>query len=352
MANPTLPELSAFLSLSFVSHSMESAIAITGCLLLSFLMSGLESAILSLSPARLRHAAKEGHRRAALVDRILGRKDQMMASILVINASANLVAFALVTAEAVEWLGGWGYLAAFVVSVPVYLFWSESLPKAAFKQAPIRLLIIFSPVLALIYVTIRPLLALLALPGRWLGSRFSESEGKATLAPGETREEFRALTEILERKGTLDPREREMILGVLDFQQVCVGEVMLPLSKVTAVPQEMPISSLLVLARQTRFDQFPVMAPNGDLAGIVDVLELLRNSEIDGTVQDYRQELVRCRPGEQAIGVVRRLRRAGHQVAAVHNQRGRPIGIVSVVDMIARLTKATPESTPRARQRA
>ena len=121
-----------------------------------------------------------------------------------------------------------------------------------------------------------------------------------TTSPGSTREEFRALTEVFEREGTLEPNETLMIRNVLDFRKVKVDQVMIPLSKVTAVPREMPLSVVLSLARQTEFDQFPVIGPNGDLIGIVDVLELLRDRASLGTVELYRRNLVRAQPDEPA----------------------------------------------------
>ncbi|MCB1231442.1 MAG: DUF21 domain-containing protein [Verrucomicrobiae bacterium] len=310
-------------------------LAIVASLLLSFLLSGLESAILSHSPARLRHLAKEGKSQAKWLDQMMREKDQLLASILLMNASVNLLAFALITAEIVSWLGNWGYLVAFVVSLPVYVIWVELLPKAIFKRAPIRLMSFFALVLLILHYAVRPVILLLALPGRWLGRRLS---GPDQTVPGSTRVEFRALTEILERRGTLSPRETRMIQGVLDFRQVHVSDVMLPLSKVTAVPQEMPIATVVSLGRQTGFDQFPVMAPNGDLVGLIDVVELLREGSTGGTVQQFRHKLVRSDPAEHAISVIRRLRRAGHQISAVYNDKGRPIGIVSVEDMVGRMT--------------
>lgn len=319
---------------------MEVILTIVTCLGISFLMSGLESAMLTFSPARLRHAAKQGRRRATLLEKMMKKKEPLLASLLVINASANLLGFALITTETVRVWGNWGYPTAFVLSVPIYLLWSESIPKACFRRAPLRILIFFTPILAFVYVTIRPWVALLAFPGRWVGARFQRGGDKrqSALQPGETRTEFRALTEVLERRGTLSPREREMIEGVLDFQQVQVGSVMLPLSQVTAVPQEMPAASVITLARETRIDQFPLMSPSGDLVGIVDILDLLRDPVADTPVAEFRNELVRCHPSEAAITVIRRLRRAGHRVGAVFNARGRPLGLVSVQDMVGRLT--------------
>ena len=237
-----------------MNEYLRDAIPILGCLLLSFLLSGLESAILSISRVRLRHSAKQGVRGAAAVDHLVcSRREELLISIQLVNATVNLVAFALITNVTVNWLGNWGYLAAFAVSLPVYLVWVELLPKSVFKRFPIRSLIFFSPVLWMIHFTVRPLMTLMAIPVGWL---LEVVFGERPAPPGATREEFRALTEVFEREGTLDPAETRMIRNVLDFHKVEVGEVMLPLSRVTAVPREMPVESILALARQTDFDQF------------------------------------------------------------------------------------------------
>jgi putative hemolysin len=321
-------------------------ISLTASLLLSFLLSGLESAILAIGPARLHHAAKEGGRRARLVENLLTRRELLLGSILLINAAVNLMAFALITAETVGWFGMWGYLIASVVSLPVYLIWVELLPKAIFRRTPLRLLCFFSPILFLIDITVRPWIQLLALPGSRLANRLSATRSPP---PGGTREEFRAYTEILERDGTLSPRETRMIRSVLDFQLVRVKDVMRPLSRVTAAPPEMPVSSIIALARQTGIDQFPLMAPNGDLIGVVDALELLKNRVSTGPAQQYRHSLVRSAPSESAIAVIRRLRRAGHQIAAVCNPAGRPIGIVSVADLVEKMIEMESSQLPSCR---
>lgn len=317
-------------------------ISLIASLLLSFLLSGLESAILSVGPARLRHAAKEGSRRARLVERLLTRREPLLGGILTMNAGCNLLAFAILTAEAVSRIGGWGYGLATVVALPVYVLWVESLPKAIFKRSPLRLLCLFAPVLLMIDLTIRPLIQFLTLPVALLAGRMPGGARQAP--PGATREEFRAYTEILERNGTITARESRMIQSVLDFQQMRVSEVMRPLSRVTAIPQEMPVTSVVALSRETGIDQFPLMASTGDLIGVIDVPECLRDRTNSGAAHLYRHKLVRCAPHESAIAVVRRLRRAGHQIAAVYNTAGRPIGIVSVADLVGHMIALSTKS--------
>jgi CBS domain containing-hemolysin-like protein len=316
----------------------QEILPIGSCLVLSFVLSGLESATLASSRVRLRHAAKGGNRRARAVEEIIGgHREHLLAALLLVNATVNLIAFALIANATVNALEFWGYLVAFIVSLPVYLIWVELLPKSLGRRFPNRTLVALLPVLRMIRYTILPLISALAIPARWILVRIF---GAPPAPPGTTREEFRALTEVFEREGTLDSNETLMIRSVLDFQRVKVGQVMIPLSQVTAVPREMPLSAVLALARQTEFDQFPIIGPDGDLVGLVDVLELLRERVTTGTIEPYRRKLVQTRPDESAIAAVKRLRQAGHQLAAVCNSKGRPVGVVSVEDMIGKMVRA------------
>ncbi len=313
---------------------MSLALTIIICLIASFILSGLESALLSISRVRLHHQVKEGNLRAQRLEKILQRRQQLLIAILIFNTTTNLAAFALLTHLTVDTFGNWGYLIAFLLSLPVYLIWIELLPKSIFKNLSYDTLLRFLPILSVIDGITRPIIFI---PQALLRLATSKSRADDENSANSARDEFRMLTEILERDGVFRPGEKTMIHQVLDFQKLPISEVMLPLSRVTAVPLEMPIASVLNLARETNFSQFPVISPQGDLIGLVDILELLSANTSEGVVRNYLRKLVHAAPHDRAIDVLRRLRRSGLRVAAIHNEKGRPLGIVSVDDMIPHL---------------
>jgi len=306
-------------------------LTIIGCLIVSFVLSGLESALLSISRVRLHHQVKEGNDKAGRLEKLLRHRQQMLVCLLIFNTTTNLAAFALLTRVTVDTFGPWGYLAAFLLSLPVYLIWIELLPKSIFKNLSYNALLRFLPILTIIDLISRPFVYISHVFLR-LFRRHAKNDSQASSESA--RDEFLMLTEILERDGVFRAGEKAMIHQVLNFQRLPISEMMLPLSRVTAVPLEMPISSVLNLARETNFSQFPVISPKGDLIGLVDVLELLTAEASEGVVRNYLRKLIHTLPTDHAIDVMRHLRRAGLRVAAVHNDKGRPLGIVSVDDMI------------------
>lgn len=305
-------------------------ILLSFALLLSFLVSGMESAVLSVSRVRLRYQAKEKKDKTAIrLEKLFTHRDRLLSAILLLNNTLNILVFAITTKMLVDHLGAWGYGAAIVISLPVYLLWLELFPKSLFKRFPYRALSKFLPLLQAIFYILGPF----AGAGPWLAHLLRRNH--APNASG--REAFLSLTNIIEREGKLSSQESAMIHGVLDFNRVTARDVMIPLSNVTAIPLEMPVSTAVELGRETRIDQFPVMAPDGELVGLFNVFEVLLKNPGNGNVVHYLHRLVRAHPGEKAITIIRRLRRNGIQLAAVYSSSGRPLGIVTSDDLVRRM---------------
>jgi CBS domain containing-hemolysin-like protein len=296
---------------------------------LSFLLSGLETAVLSVSKVRLRHQVKEKKRAAARLQRLFRRRDRLLSATLILNHTLNILVFAIATDKLVEHFGNWGYLASIAVSLPIYLLLLELLAKSLFKRFPYRALVRFLPLLEAIYYIFGPFMFTAPLLRRILRGHETPDGGN--------REDFRSLTNIIEREGELGSYEKKLIQGVLDFNRLTVRDVMIPLSKVTAIPLEMPTSAALELARETGLDQFPVMSPKGEFVGLFDTFEALLANPSRNTVVHSLRRLVRTRTDESAVTIIRRLRRSGVPLAVVYDRAGQPLGIVSTSDLLQRM---------------
>lgn len=63
-----------------------------------------------------------------------------------------------------------------------------------------------------------------------------------------------------------------------------------------------------------------------------------------GVVKNYLRKLVHASPTDRSIDVPRRLRSAVLWVAVVHQENGRPLGIVAIDDMLPHLLKLSPQA--------
>jgi len=312
------------------------AFAILGCFAL-FLLSGVETAILSVSHVRVLHQAKSGNTRARNLAAMLQDRDNLHTAVVVLNNAIAFSLFAALTVTLVAHYGNRGYAFAFAIGLPTYLTLGELLPKSLCKRFPFRFLVTLFPILTFVHATMLPIIR--------LGRRTLESLNLAPPVnstpgsddPEEAREEFKTLASLMERQGALGHAERVMIQSVVDFQDITVRDVMIPIKKVTAIPVDMPVSSILNLTKQSGLEQFPVMSKTGSLVGLVNIFEILHDKNRKGRAINFVRSLVRAQEDEPAISVVTQLRLSGVQLAVVTDKKHRPLGIVSSEDMISKM---------------
>ncbi len=301
-------------------------------LIISFVFSGLETALLTITRARLRHHSERGNTAAKRLARLLEQPRRIMLVTLAINNACNIFAFGLIALLLSREFGPWGYVLAFAISLPLYVLWVELIPKSIFRNFPFRLLARFVGIMEALLLLFRPLI--------WLGNAIFSSPDESADPPDsaykldQSREAFRELTASIQREGTLEEDETALIQQVLDFENVTARDVMLPMRRVTSIPAEMEISRVVQLARDTNFDQFPVMSARGDLVGLVRVIEILRNPAPNKRLSEFQRKLIRTTPDEKAILLLEQLRRERLELAAVCGPRGRPLGIVSSHDIV------------------
>src|SRR3954471_8026291 len=77
------------------------------CLVLSFVLSGMEAGLFSLSRWRIRHQARSGNKRAEVLLGFLQRPEHFLWTILVGNSIANVTVFSLLVFWYYQWLSPW-----------------------------------------------------------------------------------------------------------------------------------------------------------------------------------------------------------------------------------------------------
>ncbi|MGK0188515.1 MAG: putative hemolysin [Verrucomicrobiales bacterium] len=311
------------------------------CTLVSMLFSGLESAVLSVSLVRVRHRAKEHENAARELLKLFEHRERLLSSILLVNTLINLLTFSALTTQMVGWVGDWGYAIAFAIALPVYVFLIELLPKSLFKLFPYRMLATFVPVLKGVRLTASPVI--------WLGAEIASTFRSKEEVPVVRRErdmdaerlDFRAIAAVSEKQGELGETEAAMIRSVLDFHQRHVADVMIRMANVTAVPANMPIPKAIQIARRSNLYHLPVMDDNGQLIGLLNIYEALREGRVRGPVYSLIRRLVRVSTTDTGTAAIRTLRASGLKVAAVYDRSKKLVGIVTLHDLVNELVKLT-----------
>jgi CBS domain containing-hemolysin-like protein len=299
-------------------------------LALSFSLSGLESAVLAVSRVRVRHAAGAGDRRAARLLPLLEDRDALLGAITVANHVVNLLAFVIIASKLVNVSGGWGYLTAFTVALPLFLIGLEILPKKLFRRYPFRSIRALAPLVHLVGL-MRPLFRLFA--------RHQTSAGAQPSIPDVSagREDLRQQAKSLQKHGQLSAGAGHLIEQVLNYRRLRAADVMRPLKRSVALSPDLPLSTAQILAREHARSTLPVIGEKGTFVGVIDLNSLPAVIPPDRLVRQHMRTLDVVHESDSALLALQRLRKRGRSLCLVMDAHSEPAGLLHEEDLLRHL---------------
>jgi CBS domain containing-hemolysin-like protein len=307
------------------------------CWLVSFVFAGIEAGLLSVDPVRLRHHVKRGIPAAVRLNRLLQKPERLFVTVLLITNMVDILGLLLLTRRLVWEFEAEGFVVAFIVALPIYLFVLAVLPKALFRRFPFRALLRLARLLELVSIILSPLFEI----GAWLGRLILPGRKQERARLFAAREELKQITSQSEREGTLTSVERAMIHNVVDFPGVRIRDVMVPLKKTITVRLDTPVSEVLKMSRKSGIERFPVLARDGKPVGLVNSLDLLLSAERSPTLAQQARRMVTADEDESAYQVMRRLRAARLGLAGILDRHRKLSGVVTIEDLVRRLVQSS-----------
>ena len=306
------------------------------CWLVSFLFAGIEAGLLSVDPVRLRYHVKRGNPAAIVLNHLLQKPERLFVTVLLITNLADILGLLLLTRRLVWAFGTKGFLVAFLIALPIYLFVLAVLPKTLFRRFPFRALLPLARLLDFVSAILSPALEV----GAWVGQLILPGRKQERARLFAAREELKQITSQSEREGALTATERAMIHNVVDFRGVRARDVMVPLKKTITVRPNMPLSEVLSLSRESGIDRFPVLADDGKPLGLVNALDLLLTTERAPVLGREVRRIVTAVEDEPAYQVMQRLRAARLGLAGVLDRHRKLGGVVTIEDLVRRLVQS------------
>ena len=307
------------------------------CLAVSFVLSGMEAGVFTLSRLRIRQQMRAGQASAKVLHDYLEHPENFLWTILVGNTVANFLILGWLVAQLHEALGAYRVWFVMVFSVAVFLFYTffDLLPKMLFRMYPNRFCVLLARPFRLIHWVLRPLVALVE---TFSGALLRWRGGKAFTAHlFGNREELRLVMQ--ESAQGFTSEERTMINRVLDLQTLTVRQAMKPLEQAVAITAQTPVSAALALCRERKFTRLPVWE-NRDgqqrIVGLLALNTLLYQPALDTTkpVGEYVKPALFLDEDLRLEVALRRLQRSGQRLAIVLGRDRREIGILTLQDLL------------------
>ena len=220
-------------------------------LLLRALFAGYETGFVSTDPIRMRFLAEDDQAgRARLFLRYAHNPDQMLSMLLIGTNLATIIGTMAVTRGALSLSERYGELMATLFVTPVFLMFSEIIPKSVFRTHANTLCLVLLPVIRVFYILLAPLTWPVA---RIIHLLFYTSAGEQRhLSPlMSSREDVRVLVDESADHGTIEPEEQEMIHSVMNLQTTQAKEIMVPRIDIQALPDTATREDLLALFEES-----------------------------------------------------------------------------------------------------
>ena len=178
--------------------------------------------------------------------------------------------------------------------------------------------------------------------GNWIETAFAEVVSEAD-ATSERREEAAAqFREVITSEADVSRDERDLLLGVFEFGETTVEEVMVPRVDIIGIEQETPWSEMLDRVRSAQHSRVPVFEDTIDeIIGILYVKDLLpsvlADSEPEGGWRTLLRPPVFIPPSKRIADLLREFRVAGRHIAVVADEYGGTAGLVTIEDVLEEL---------------
>ena len=238
------------------------------CIAMSAFFAASETALTGASRARMHALERNGDKRAALVNKLLRKRERLIGTTLLGNTLVNIGSSAFMTSVLVVLIGDQGAVWATAIMTVLLLVFAEVLPKTVainnadrvsllFVRALVPLVAIFGPVLLAVEVLVRGVL-------RLFGSRTEQ----VSILTGA--EELRSAVDLLHKEGNVERSDRDMFGGLLELGDLTVYDTMVHRTAMTAIDADLPPADLVREVIASPYSRLPLW--RGDPDNIVAVL--------------------------------------------------------------------------------
>ncbi len=312
-------------------------------LCVSCFFSGSETAMFSIGKVTLARLERSTAAIDQLISRLLAKPRDLLITVLLGNEITNIglsIVGASISSRVFADLsiGTQAVLSAAAV-VPLLLVAGEITPKTiAALKAESFARVVARPLAGFAQLT-RPLRAMLRSVTNAAVRAIGGPNDPAPTAIDES--EFRTLVDAGAREGVVEQQERELIHAVLDFGDLTVADVYVPLAQVFSLDERTPIEEALRLAAGQRFSRIPVWRgkPN-QVIGVVyakDLLAIRWGAQPPKSIRSLVRRPVYTLPVKPADDLLDELRQRRLHLAVVVDEFGSATGICTMEDLLEEL---------------
>ena len=305
--------------------------------LLSAFFSSTETAFTSVNKARLKMLSEDGNNGAKKALALTENYDRLLFTILIGN---NIVNILLTTIAGITFgllIANNAGLAEFVstaATTVIVLIFGEITPKTLAKESPEKLASFLSYPVSFFIVILYPL-NLIFSGWKVLLTKIFKFKNEDVI----TEEELLTYVEEASEDGTLDESETELISGAIEFNDVEVGDILVPRVNVIAIELDTPMDEIKDVFLKNGFSRVPVYKNSIDtIIGMIHEKDFF-NAYLGGTknIKGLITSMAIATEHMKISVLLRTLQKQKVHMATVLDEYGGTLGIVTLEDILEEL---------------
>jgi putative hemolysin len=327
--------------------NMLSFFLILLCLCLEGMFSGGELALVASDINKIRQKAKSGSRQAKLALKLMEKPDWFLATTLTGTNLCVVTGTTVATAFFITLFGpARGALISVAVMIPTLLIMGEIVPKSLFQQ---RAEFFAQKLAGFIWVASWILFPVVYLISRISRGTVRISMGDQSLKDASyiTRDGLKFILRSHGDGSDMLSAEKKMVRHIFDFSEVTVGQIMVPLSMMSALPVTATIHEAASLVAEKKGLRLPIYQDHIlNIIGILHYFDLLEALHREPDAPDGDQGTIGSlmRPAafyvpenKLAKDLLIELKNTRERMAVVVDEYGGAMGIVMVDDILEQI---------------
>lgn len=309
-------------------------LSLIGLLILSAFFSGSETGMMAANKIKLKNLSKKPDRGAKRALKLLKKPDLLLATILVGNNFANILASSIVTIIMLNYFGGNVLLGAILLTGCILIF-SEITPKTMAAVKPESFARRSSLLLKTLLYILRPLIAITNYISSKVLKIFDINVKDAKDNDNLNTQELKTL---LDESGDLIPKQyRGMLSSILGMEELVVEDIMTPTSEVIGIDVDLGYKNNKVIIESSEYTRLPVYKKSIDnelgtlhLKDSHDFLDKIESSK------DVQSELSSTYFVSQSTALMKQLKEFqdnDRNMALVVDEYGEIQGLITIEDI-------------------
>lgn len=304
-------------------------------LLLSAFFSASETGLMGVNRYSIAHAAKQGDKNAKRIMGLLKNPDKSLSIILMGNTAANLVISSLATVIASQYFDAFGIMMATILLTIVVLVFVEITPKTFAAINPEVMCRWAALPLSWLLRLVGPIVFLLAFIARCILWLFGVKNTSANWAEKLGKEELKSVIKSVSQNDV----NHEMVMGVINLNDICVGDVMLPRTGIVGIDMSKPWAQILThLSHAHRLHMLVYDGVIDKPLGVLSISKLFEASIKSTLTKEHilsiLEQIKFVPEGTSLMCQLKNFRDQDDNIAIVVDEFGRIQGMVSIEDIL------------------